>query len=613
MVCLARYAPADAAAAAAAAGETRMVSDGELAVLAEALRSALEGSTATQGVMTDRQLARVLDETLRSESGAFQWSARDTSVPAKMNKLFARAREWLVQRGVAACAKAHTTVTDAKTGKTRLVTMDALRLTSATLAGAESAPSPSRLGAPETDDALDGSRGDEARVSAREPLLKPVGGKSMQLETRVEDSLVSLCAAAGEAGVCVPEVARAFGFAVKPFGKRVADMYERNRAAFGVEARTKREGKSATTWMYRQGCAGRPGEPGASAGAAEKKRARAALVLGEARRRGYLFRRSIGRWLRDEEARRLRVWDPSAVGPKEDAYGPKIVGPIVDLLVDSGDLRRETVYKPAPPNLLARSVRDAFARSAQDAREVLFERGFPKPTDAIKRAIGEEAARMELAEHSRRRDPAASTPAAAAVEVDQSAYISKKTAIRGYRENEGAREDASARVRGAAASVVTASPPKDSEEGERLRPLDAPRARRRALTARRLGRGGDARARGARVFRVRGVRGARDDAFGQPRDDAFSFTFARWTSRRSSSGARRSRWRSFCWGVTVTRCARRRRRRRRVWRRRRRPARGSASSPRRIEGSFSAPLPRTETRVCPSPWARSSRSCASAS
>ena len=91
VVCLARHAPADAAAAAAAAGETRMVSDGELAVLAEALRSALEGSTATQGVMTDRQLARVLDETLRSESGAFQWSARDTSVPAKMNKLFARA------------------------------------------------------------------------------------------------------------------------------------------------------------------------------------------------------------------------------------------------------------------------------------------------------------------------------------------------------------------------------------------------------------------------------------------------------------------------------------------------------------------------------------------
>jgi len=469
VVCLARYAPADAAAAAAAAGETRMVSDGELAVLAEALRSALEGSTATQGVMTDRQLARVLDETLRSESGAFQWSARDTSVPAKMNKLFARAREWLVQRGVAACAKAHTTVTDAKTGKTRHMTMDALRLTSATLAGAESAPSPSRLGAPETDDALDGSL-DEARVSAT--LLKPVGGKSMQLETRVEDSLVSLCAAAGEAGVCIPDVARAFGFAVKPFGKRVADMYERNRAAFGVEARTKREGKSATTWMYRQGCAGRPGGAGASAGAAEKKRERAALVLGEARRRGYLFRRSIGRWLRDEEARRLRARDPSAAGPKEDAYGPKIVGPIVDLLVDSGDLRRETVYKLANDKgagLLARSVQDAFARSAQDAREVLFERGFPKPTDAIKRAIGEEAARMELAEHSRRRDPAASTPAAAAVEVDQSAYISKKTAIRGSRENEGAREDASARVRGAAASVVTASPPKDPEEGERLR------------------------------------------------------------------------------------------------------------------------------------------------
>ena len=99
----------------------------------------------------------------------------------------------------------------------------------------------------------------------------------MQLETRVEDSLVSLCAAAGEAGVCIPDVARAFGFAVKPFGKRVADMYERNVAAFGVEARTKREGKNSTTWMYRQGCAGRPGGAGASAGAAEKKRERAAL------------------------------------------------------------------------------------------------------------------------------------------------------------------------------------------------------------------------------------------------------------------------------------------------------------------------------------------------
>ena len=112
----------------------------------------------------------MLDETLRSESGAFQWSARDTSVPAKMNKLFARAREWLVQRGVAACAKAHTTVTDAKTGKTRLVTMDALRLDVGDArrrrVGAESEP-PRR---PETDDALDGSRGDEARVSARAPF-----------------------------------------------------------------------------------------------------------------------------------------------------------------------------------------------------------------------------------------------------------------------------------------------------------------------------------------------------------------------------------------------------------------------------------------------------------
>ena len=152
---------------------------------------------------------------------------------------------------------------------------------------------------------------------------------------------------------------------------------------------------------------------------------------------------------------------------------------------------------------------------------MLFERGFPKPTDAIKRAIGEEAARMELAEHSRRRDPAASTPAAAAVEVDQSAYISKKTAIRGYRENEGAREDASARVRGAAASVVTATPPKDSEEGERLR-----RSTRHARDVAALTGGvldaAATRARAAHAFfRVRGVRGARDDAFGQPRDDAF--------------------------------------------------------------------------------------------
>ena len=115
-----------------------MVSDGELAVLAEALRSALEGSTATQGVMTDRQLERVLDETAPERAAARSSGPRGTrGVPAKMNKLFARAREWLVQRGVAACAKAHTTVTDAKTGKTRLVTMDALRLTSAA-PGAES-------------------------------------------------------------------------------------------------------------------------------------------------------------------------------------------------------------------------------------------------------------------------------------------------------------------------------------------------------------------------------------------------------------------------------------------------------------------------------------------
>ena len=43
----------------------------------------------------------------------------------------------------------------------------------------------------------------------------------------------------------------------------------------------------------------------------------------------------------------------------------------MDLLVSSGDLRKETVYKPA-----------IDARAEQDAREVLFERGFPTPTDA---------------------------------------------------------------------------------------------------------------------------------------------------------------------------------------------------------------------------------------
>ena len=391
-------------------------------------------------------------------------------------------------------------------------------------------------------------------------------------------------------------------------------MYERNRAAFGVEARTKREGKSATTWMYRQGCAGRPGGAGASAGAAGKKRARARAGS----RRGAPPRIPVPQVHRPvAEGRRSAA--PAGLGPERGRpQGGRVRpqdrrGPIVDLLVDSGTFAGRRCTPPAPPNLLARSVRDAFARSAQDAREVLFERGFPKPTDAIKRAIGE-AARMELAEHSRRRDPAASTAAAAAVEVDQSAYISKDTAIRGYRENEGAREDASARVRGAAASVVTASPPKDSEEGERLRRRSTRHARDvAALTGGVLdAAASDARARAHAFFASEAFGGSRRRVRPTPRRRFFVQIRPRWTSRRSSSGARRSRWRSFCWGVTVTRCARRRRRRRRVWRRRR-PARGSASSPRRIEGSCSAPLPRTETRACPSPWARSSRSCASAS
>ena len=272
VVYLARFAPADAAAAAAAAGETRMVSDGELPILAEALREALEGEEATEGLMTDGQLMRVLVRTLQDGSGAFQWSAQDTSVKSKVNKLFARVREWLVERGFVECTKAHATVTDEKTRKTTRKTMDALRLTLATLPAVEAAQSPTRLGAPEAEDALDGD--DQARSSA--PLLKPVGGKSMQLETRVEDSLVSLCAAAGEDGVCVPDIARAFGFAVKPFGKRAADMYERNQLAFGVKAGVKREGKSSNTYMYRNEYAPKEGGAGASAGAMAKKRARRA-------------------------------------------------------------------------------------------------------------------------------------------------------------------------------------------------------------------------------------------------------------------------------------------------------------------------------------------------
>ena len=275
----------------------------------------------------------------------------------------------------------------------------------------------------------------------------------MQLETRPEDSLVSLCALAGKAGVCISDAARALGFGVKDFSKRAAKMHEGDVLAFGVEVHSKREGKITNKYMYRAGF-GPGGGASASAAAAAKRRERADLVLDEARRRGYLFLRSVGRWLRDEEARRRRARDPSDPGPKEEAYGPKIVGPIVDLLVSSGDLRKETVYKPA-----------IDARAEQDAREVLFERGFPTPTDAMKRAIGDEAARIELAEHSRRRDPASSS---AAVEVDQSVYVSKKAAIDAFRGNEGA-ETGSARVRGGAASLIKTRPPKTAEEGERLR------------------------------------------------------------------------------------------------------------------------------------------------
>ena len=595
VVFLARFAPADAAAAAAAAGETRMVSDSELPVLAEALREALESEDATEGLMTDGQLRSVLIRTLRSGSGPFQWSERDTSVASKMNKLFARARAWLVERGVAACAKAHTDVTDEKTRKTTRKTMDALRLTSAALPDAEAAPSPNRLSAPEADDALDGD--DEARPSAFS--LKPVGGKSMQLETRVEDSLVSLCAAAGEAGVCIPDVARAFGFAVKPFGKRAADMCERNRLAFGVEARTKREGKNSNTYMYRRGYAGAAGGAGASAGAAEKKRARAELVLGEARRRGYLFRRSVGRWLRDEEARRLRALDPSAALPKEDAYGPKIVQPIVDLLVQSGDLRRETVYK--------RANEKRAGLSEKDKREVLFERGFPTLTDAMKRSIGEEAAQLEIVEHSRKRDPAASS--SAAVEVDRSAYVSKKAAVRASPENEGA-ENGSARVRGGAASIVTARPPKTPEEGERLREREMRHMRDVAAMTGGVLDAAAARARRAHEFFT-------SEAFGAEREetarDAESET-ADWSDALDLAVLFRQRAPlALALLLLGAPDAPRRRRRRRVWWRRQRPARGWTSSPPRISSSRSATPPRRETRTCSSPWARSCSSCASAS
>ena len=66
VVYLARFAPADAAAAAAASGETRMVSESELPILGGALREALEGPDATEGLMTDKQLMGVLVRTLRS-------------------------------------------------------------------------------------------------------------------------------------------------------------------------------------------------------------------------------------------------------------------------------------------------------------------------------------------------------------------------------------------------------------------------------------------------------------------------------------------------------------------------------------------------------------------
>jgi len=448
VVYLARFAPADAAAAAAASGETRMVSESELPILGGALFEALEGPDATEGLMTDKQLMGVLVRTLRSASGAFRWSEEDTSDRNKMNKLFARARAWLIKRGDAACATAVTTVTDEKTRKQEVKEMDALRLTSAMPSAVAAAPR-SAAATRSADDALDAA--DEARFSA--PLLKPVGGNWMQLETRPEDSLVSLCALAGKAGVRISDAARALGFGVKDFSKRAAKMYEGKDLAFEVEVHSRREGKMTNKYMYRAGF-GPGGGASASAAAAAKKRERADLVLDEARRRGYLFLRSVGRWLRDEEARRRRARDPSDPGPKEEAYGPKIVGPIVDLLVASGDLRKETVYKPA-----------IDARAEQDARDVLFERGFPTPTDAMKRAIGEEAARIELAEHSRRRDPASSS---AAVEVDQSVYVSKKAAIGAFRGNEGA-ETGSARVRGGAASLIKTRPPKTAEEGERLR------------------------------------------------------------------------------------------------------------------------------------------------
>jgi hypothetical protein len=234
VVYLARFAPADAAAAAAASGETRMVSESELPHLGGALFEALEGPDATEGLMTDKQLMGVLVRTLRSASGAFRWSEEDTSDRNKMNKLFARARAWLIKRGDAACATAVTTVTDEKTRKQEVKEMDALRLTSAMPSAVAAAPR-------SADDALDAA--DEARFSA--PLLKPVGGNWMQLETRPEDSLVSLCALAGKAGVRISDAARAFGFGVKDFSKRAAKMYEgkdpRVRGGGALAARRKND------------------------------------------------------------------------------------------------------------------------------------------------------------------------------------------------------------------------------------------------------------------------------------------------------------------------------------------------------------------------------------
>ena len=301
----------------------------------------------------------------------------------------------------------------------------------------------------------------------------------MQLETRVEDSLAQL-ARGGWRGWRVRPGSRAREFGAKPFGKRVADMYERNRAAFGVEARAKRAGEKRhhPRACARQGCAGRTGGARPSAGAAKKKNARCArAVLGEARRRGYLgdaVHRPVAEGRR--RARACGFGTRARSGPEAAVNGPKIVGPIVDLLVapPARPSPGRRSYKRRAAAICSRAGAGPRALGAGRARGAVRAR-VPEAHDAIKRAIGrEEAARwswpstaggeIRRRRRRRRRWRLTSPPT-----------ISKKTAIRRYRENEGRERTRPRDVRGAAASVVTASPPKRSE-GERRGARRATRA-----------------------------------------------------------------------------------------------------------------------------------------